>query len=461
MAVLKNILKQTMVKFPRIEKTASRLMSSIPLTIRLGKDFWTWYSFFGESEDWSLDQITEYQMSYLHKLLDELSETSEFYRKRFSGLNVHQLTTIDEFRKRIPTLSRSEFRENYSGIRSSKWKQMRLVEARTSGTTGMALQFFHPAKDRMREWAAICHQWRRVGYRPGKSRRAEFRGLTNPDKIVSVFPEMNMIRCSVLHLKHQHVCHYADEIRKYGVDFYHGYPSALYLLAKEICNSGIIFPQPEAILLASEIVYDWQLAQIKMAFPKSKVFAHYGCAERTAMAGWCEYRQEYHVLPQYSLVEIDETTSEVIGTNFFNDVNGFVRYRMSDTVLEMNKASCPDCGRSYVPRFVHLGGRLEDYLYSPDNGWIPPAIVTYPLKSLKVIQEVQFLQKEINEILINYTVSPKTTGFLREELDRVAMGLHRVFGEGMVFCFNQVDDFLRDPSGKFRWIICELEKEMK
>jgi len=459
--VIKKILRKTLIRYPRVEKTASRLISSIPLRIRLGKEFWRWYSFFEECEQWSSDQITEYQIGCLRKLLYELSETSEFYRKRFFGLNVKHLTTIEEFRKKVPTLSRNEFRENYSDIRSSRWKKMSLVEAGTSGTTGMALQFFHPAKDRMREWAAICHQWKRVGYRPEKSRRAEFRGLTSPGKIVEVFPDMNMIRCSILNLKHEHVCHYADEIRRHGIDFYHGYPSALYLLAKDISTSGMNFPQPKAILLASEVVHDWQLAEIKMVFPESKIFAHYGCAERTIMAGWCEYRQEYHVLPEYSLVEVDETTSQIIGTNLFNNINGFVRYRMSDTVLEINKANCPDCGRSYVPRLVHLGGRLEEYLYSPENGWIPPAIVTYPLKSLKAVHEVQFLQKEKNEIVINYTANPETSSFLRDELDRIEIGFHRLLGESMRFRFNQVDDFSRDPSGKFRWIISELQEEMR
>jgi phenylacetate-CoA ligase len=457
--VINSILKETIRRHPKIEMIASRLLSLIPLSKRMGKDFWKWYSLFEESEHWSLDQLRDYQIECLRKLLPELIRTSEFYRRRLSDFDYDKFSTIEEFQTNIPALSRKEFRDNYEHIRSSEWNKRRRVAARTSGTTGMALQFVNPEEDRSREWAAICHQWKRVGYIPGKSRRAEFRGLTAPGKLVEVYPHLEMMRCSILHLKEEHAHYYADLIRKHDIDFFHGYPSALYLLAIQICKAGIDFPQPKALLLASESVCDWQLSQIKLAFPDSKIFAHYGCAEHTVMAGWCEFRQEYHVLPQYSLVEVDDKTSEVIGTNLFNDINGFVRYRMTDTVLEIKREVCPDCKRHYLPRFISLGGRIEEYLYSPKNGWLPPAIVTYPLKTLRAIQELQFIQREKREIVVNYTIRRNGDLAVEQELLQLEAGLLSLFGEEMKFYFIRVDDFLREPSGKFKWIICEMKDE--
>ena len=459
--MIENLLKETLRRYPSIEKNALRLLGCVPSSIRLGNDFWRWYSFFEESEQWSSDQLNVYQTDCLGKLLDELSQTSTFYRKQLSGMDPQRPVTVKEFQTKVRTLSRDEFKTNYPDILSSTAGKRRKVEARTSGTTGMALQFYHPSEDRMRESAAIHHQWKRVGYVPGRSRRAEFRGLTTSGKIVETYPHLHMIRCSILNLKREHLCHYADSIRKYKVNFYHGYPSVFYLMTKEICNSGIDFPQPEALLLASETVYDFQLVQIRTAFPKAKIFAHYGCAEHTVMAGWCEYRQEYHVLPQYSLVEVDEETSEVIGTNFFNSINGFVRYRMTDTVLEFDKEPCPSCGRPYAPRFIRLGGRLEEYLFSPKNGWIPPAIVTYPLKELKTVREIQFVQTERKTITVNYTARANTDISVATELSHLEADLRFLFGEDMIFHFERVDDFSRSPAGKFKWIICELENRIQ
>jgi phenylacetate-CoA ligase len=457
--MLRDLPVSIVKKYPKIERVAREVAGKIPLSRRLGQEFWRWYSFFDLSEEWPVEKLQAYQMECLRTLLHDLLRTSPYYRQRLMGVEIDRLHGLRDFNLMVPAMTRLEFRTNYHAILSRIRKTKDLERCGTSGTTGNALQFYHSRKDGLREWAAICHQWKRVGYLPAESRRAEFRGLTPPDKIVDVFPDKNMIRCSILHLKARHIPFYADAIRKHGIDFYHGYPSALYLLASEVRASGVVFPQPKAILLASEMVYGWQLDRIREAFPQSKLFAHYGCAERTILSGWCEHRREYHAMPQYSLVEIDPDTSELIGTNLFNRVNGFVRYRMTDTVLELSHEPCPDCNRPYVPRLINLAGRSEEYLYSPERGWIPPAIVTFPLKGLKAVQEIQFHQKERTEIVIRYTETPQTVDsrMLADELAQMKNGLAHLFGDEMLFRFEPVDDFPRTASGKFKWIICELD----
>ena len=453
MVKLKNMLNL----YPEIKQLVSHLAAVVPLSRRLGGSFLGWYAFFQESEAWSMEKLREFQINRVRNLLVELTATSKFYRDRMGSLDVEQISSLEAFRAQVPILSRSEFKNNYEDILNTACKKRQIVGSQTSGTTGMALQFYHSASDEAREWAAICHQWSRVGYFPGTSRRAEFRGLTTPGRLVDIWPHNNMIRCSILNLKKQHVIYYAEEIRKNRTDFYHGYPSALYILASEIIHSGIDFPQPKAVLLASEIVYDWQIDRIQEAFPKARIFAHYGCAERTVLAGWCEHRREYHVLPQYSLVEVDDKTSEIIGTNLYNSVNGFVRYRMTDTVLKVDNTPCPDCRRPYTPRLIGLGGRTEDFLFSPEHGWIPPAIVTYPLKSLKAVREVQFFQKEKTAICIRYTTHFQDDNLLKQDIEHIRSGLQHLFGAGMDFKFEFVEDFKRGPTGKFKWIICELD----
>lgn len=454
----KSRLKHAIRSSPRLTAAARQLVGLVPASWRLGRDFWQWYTFFNESEHWPEDRLVDYQMQRLRGLLAELARTSDFYRERLAGIKIESLCTPGEFRAQVPALTRNEFREHYPALRSRDWRSVPAAKSQTSGTTGLALQFYHSARDKGREWAAICHQWKRVGFDPARSRRAEFRGLTEDGKWVEVFPEQNMIRCSILHLQEQHVRYYAEQIRRHGMNFYHGYPSALYLLAQVICRHQLDFPQPKAVLLASEEVCDWQVAQLEAAFPQAKIFAHYGCAERTVLGGWCESRREYHVLPQYALVEVDPVNSEIIGTNLFNTLNGFVRYRMSDTALKVESVPCPACGRAYLPRLAQLGGRIEQYLYSPQRGWIPPAIVTYCLKSLKAIREVQFVQQKRNELIIRYTVDTQAREpELQVERDSIVQGLRHMMGADMEIHFEQVESFPRSATGKFQWIICQLK----
>jgi hypothetical protein len=47
---------------------------------------------------------------------------------------------------------------------------------------------------------------------------------------------------------------------------------------------------------------------------------------------------------------------------------------------------------------------------------------------------------------------------LEDDLKHIAEDLPRLLGQGMKFHFERVEDFDRGPSGKFKWIICELDE---
>jgi phenylacetate-CoA ligase len=445
-------------RFPRVEKLARQLMSLYPLSARLGPFFWKWYALLQESETWSVEELRAYQFEQLKRLLPRLIRTSPFYRARFADVAVDQLNDLATLQRSVPELTRQEFDANYAAIRSGEFGKRSRYLVRTSGTTGRALQFVHPTEDRAREWASICHQWKRVGYDPVRSARAEFRGLTHEGTLSQDFPDQNMVRFSILDLRSNTLPRIAEIIRDRELRFFHGYPSALYLLAREVQRSGMRFPQPEAVLLASEMAYDFQIEQIRQAFPDSRLFAHYGCAEYTVLAGWCEHRQAYHVLPQYSLVEIDGKTREIVGTNLYNDLNGFVRYRMTDTASGVETAPCSKCRRPYPLVLTGLDGRHEDYLYSRERGWIAPAIVTYPLKHLHCIQEVQFLQEKPDEVVLRYLARPGATDEMAAgELADIETGFHRLMGKGTRLRACQVKDLPRGPTGKYKWIISQLD----
>ncbi len=452
-----NLLQPFFKRFPSIRHLARQLYALVPAQLRLGRDFWTWLAFWEQTEQWSLQQMQENQMAQLRQLLISLKKISPYYAESLSGTSINEISDLIQFQRRVQTLSRRTVRDQLGRILATDWQKHRLLHATTSGTTGLALEFYHEAADWAREWAAIYHQWRRVGFDPVTSIRAEFRGLTVSKTGVDAFPHSNMIRCSILDLDRAHIRHFADQIKRNGITFLHGYPSALYLLAVCVEQAGISFPQPRGILLASEMVYEWQLDTLKRVFPKARIHSFYGCAERTVLAGWCEKEETYHVLPQYALVEIDPQTNEVVGTNLYNTINGFVRYRMTDTILEPSWDPCPICHRPYVPRFKTIGGRMEDFLFSSERGWIPPAIITYPFKGLHAIQETQIYQSQPEEIVINFMTEQETSSdLIRYDQEQILKGLIHLFGNSTRFRFNRTERIDRSPSGKFKWVVSSL-----
>lgn len=455
--MMSRIFRNAVKKHPVLEGAIRRLIACVPLSSRLGRGFWEWYGFYRESEHWTREQLHEFQFETLRDLLRELRNCSPFYRQRLAGVDIDSIGGIDDFKAKVPVLTRGEFRENFAHIKATDWQSRRLESAATSGTTGHALRFYHDRADGMRELGAVYSLWRQVGYIPGKSRRAEFRGLTDRGKIVKHYPDNGMIRCSILHLEREHVCHYAEEIARHGSEFFHGYPSAIYLLAREIVRSGLRFPQPRAMMFHSEEVYDWQVDAIQDVFPSTKLMSVYGCAERTVLGAWCEHKRQYHMVPQYSIFEVDPATHEICGTNLFNSVNGFLRYAMTDMALGFDGQPCSACRRPYTPVLSQLGGRCGDYLHSVDYGWIAPGIATYPFKSMRAVHEVQLYQAKPDEVVVRFTVcAGARPQAVDRELGRIREEFCRLLGTRTRCRFEQVPNFARTSSGKFKWIVSEL-----
>lgn len=433
---------------PGLESAVRHLKATVPYQYRLGRHFFEWYQRFEDAESWSAEQTADYRRELLVQLLQSLKDRHPTYREMLRGCDPAQ--AAENLPSVFPVLTRNGFR----AIPSQPELASRLSPAGTSGTTGNALQFFHDAKDNEREWAAICHQWRRIGFDPLISRRAEFRGLVPPGQLVQKFPEYNMLRCSILDLGRDSVRHYASVCRDNRIEFLHGYPSALDLLARTCLKEGIRFEGIRGIMLASEMVYPHQTEMIEQAFPGARLIAHYGNAERVALGAWCETERTYHLLPLYSMIEVQDDGS-LIGTNLFNTVNPFIRYQMSDRVTLAGSKACPACGRYADPLVLTVDGRAEDYLYSPVRGWIPPAIITYPLKHLQVVREMQLVQREKDSIELRYS----TVGDTDEsaEIADIAAGLESIL-TGVTIVPVRYESLSRGGAGKFRWLVSELEQ---
>ncbi|MCD4650170.1 MAG: hypothetical protein K8S56_00050 [Candidatus Cloacimonetes bacterium] len=451
-------LKEISRQFPAIRKLYHKLWHKTPYSWRLGKEFWCWYTLYNESETWSIEEIESTQLNFLKELLYNASKCL-YYAPFLRDVNIDKLDSPDCLKDIFPVTDRNTYLSNYKTILSPEYKKFKRASYATSGTTGLALQYYHRFDESKRESAAIFYQWKRVGFIPGKTVKAEFRGLTDSGNIQHISGP-NSWRYNILDFSSEAVKTYSTHIRNRNIKFFHAYPSALYLLCHTINKYKIPFPQPEAIMLASENVYDWQLNLIEKVFPEAKIIVHYGCAEHVVLGAWCEHRRSYHCLPLYSVVETDPQNGTVIGTNLHNPINPFIRYRMSDVAKISKERTCSQCKRPLYPLIDSVEGREEEYLYSPEKGFIPPAIVTYPLKRLHYIKEMQFVQNTETTVTIRYLLhEPVNIADINDELAGIKQGLQRLMGNAVIFDFVQVEGFERGLTGKFKWIISSLQPE--
>jgi len=228
----------------------------------------------------------------------------------------------------------------------------------TGGSTGIPTGMYRDPLAFPKELASKAHQYYRVGWKEG-DRQIVFRGLKiDTDDHIIFVPEFNELRCSSYHLTPEWMEVYRKKAWQYKPEWIRCYPSSGYIFAKFLKETGRAFPNIKGMLCASENLYDFQKDLFKEVF-KCRVFSHYGHYEQAVLAGFCEYEDTYHVLPQYGYAELLDkegntvTTpgkvGEIVATSFIMHATPFIRYETQDLAI-LKSFTCSSCGRPYQIR---------------------------------------------------------------------------------------------------------------
>ncbi|MBC7333965.1 MAG: phenylacetate--CoA ligase family protein, partial [Actinobacteria bacterium] len=256
-----------------------------PLKIRYGKVFWDTYNFLQKSQWWSKEKLEQYQIEELSRLINHSYKNVPYYKKVFDerGLKPKDIQSLEDLKK-LPALTKDEFRKNYKDLTANNFKINDLIISHTSGTTGKPLQWYVNDLENQKELAFIFHQWSRVGVKPGEP-LIQLRGsVINNKKLSEYNPITKVLRLSPIIDSKDTVKYYIEKIQKFGAKFLHGYPSAIALFAYKIKEYKIKLPfKLKAILFASENVYSWQREICEDIFG-CRTYSHYGMAERVALA---------------------------------------------------------------------------------------------------------------------------------------------------------------------------------
>jgi len=433
---------------------------ALPPQIRYGKVFWETYNFLQKSQWWSKEKLEEYQMQQLSKLLSHAYKNVPYYRRIFDerGLKPEHIQDLDDLRK-LPYLDKNSFKRYSKDLLARNTNPKDLHRTHTSGTTGKPLQFYQHRSEIEREWAFVCHQWSRVGYRPGDA-RVELRGAVDRRKFIYYNPGTKVLRLAPIIDTKERVRSYLEHMERFGAKFLHGYPGAIAAFAFAIRYYGLAVPvRFRAVLFASEAVYDWEREIVREVF-ECREFAFYGQTEHVVIAAECEYSSCYHCIPQYGITEIDPDTYEIIGTGFLNYANPFIRYRTTDIASMPISSRCEKCGRNYFPVFAKVEGRLEDFIITPEGTLIAPAIITHPFKDLKTVKDTQIVQKDLDLVVVRAVPwAGKDSQALQAELRQLCQDLQIILGKSVQVKWEIVEEIERTTSGKFKWIVSEVSRD--
>jgi phenylacetate-CoA ligase len=423
-----------------------------------------WLQFLKNSEDWSKEQIETYQFEQLKKMINYAWDNTNGYRALWSQYGVSpQSFKIPEDINKFPCISKEDIRDRLDDF-TVKVPDMEYTS--TGSSTGIPFGFYRTPKAFGRELASKAHQYYRVGWKEGVPQLV-FRGTPiNTEEKIEFYPEFNELRCSSYYMTDKWMDLFCKRAMEYRPLWLRCYPSTGFLFAKFVKESAVSFPQLDGILCTSENLYDFQKQYLHDTF-NCRVFNHYGHFELAALAGYCEYVDTLHVLPQYGFVQlIDENgrqvtkrgkVGEVVASSFLMNSTCFIRYRTQDFAVYAGE-QCPCCGRPYQI-WERIEGRLQEYFVTKSNRYISMSAINMHDDIFNDLFQFQYFQEEPGKVILKYI--PKNS-FNSLSAQKIKDKLLYKFNNDVDLTLREVgeNEIYRTPRGKCLYLHQKIKLEI-
>lgn len=402
------------------------------------------------------------QWEKLSETLSYAYEQVHFYHERFARAGLNRVPTDWEEFRRVPLLSKQDIRENGASLLSREFLQEDLVEAKTGGSTGVALKvYFDKRCQEMRNAAAMRSDgW--AGWDIGMMVAAVWGNPPIADtlkkKLRSVLLDRT-IYLDTMNINESSVRLFVDKWRRTKPQILFGHSHSIYILATFLKRLAINDVRPRGIISTSMMLLGSERRLIEDVFC-CKVTNRYGCEEVSLIACECERHEGLHLNMDHVLVEFlrEDGTPAVAGeeadivvTDLVNRGMPLIRYRVGDKGVSSDRLC--SCGRG-LPLMERITGRQADFLKRPDGSMVAGvSLVERTLTAIPGIEQMQLVQDELNHICAkvvkDYQYSETSEQTLHNELQTV-------FGKDVAIEIKHVFALDQTRAGKYRFAICNV-----
>lgn len=467
MSVL-DIARGAYVRSPKVLRDAvSPVLALLPVSLKYGRGYEAWRSAIARSHtDPAFTQET--RLAAFRALLAKAYTGSPFWRGRIAqALGPRpDLARIDfDTLTALPVLTKADLRA--AGETALAQPAATLDRASTSGSSGQPFLFWLDRDRSPREFAFVNDVWSRTGYREGDA-RCVLRGLlmANIDRRPFEWEGgLRELRCSPFAMTDARMDLYLDEIDKRGIQYLHGYPSAIEILCLHIWRQGRQPKSPiRGVFPISEPLYGYQRDVIRTALPQAAIAPFYGLSERVLFASEVDGEEDVYAFePLYGHAElVDERgapvtqpgmSGRIVGTGFLSTGMPFIRYETGDTAELVAAPSEANawrlCVRAITPR------RQPEFLVGAEgNRIVTPTIVPVHPDKFFGVSEFQFYQDTPGRCVIKVVPAsgcgaPEARLFLDEIQTRV--------GASVRFELDLVSELAGNARGKRPFIDQRLD----
>lgn len=385
-----------------------------------------------------------------------------YYRERLSGIGFDGSLHDWAHFKRLPLLTKQEIRENGDKLLSREFQRDDLVEAKTGGSTGVALKLYFDKRCQEMRNAAAMRSDRWAGWDLGMNVAAIWGNPPVADTLKKKLRNLLLDRVfylDTMDISDGSVRQFIEEWRRTKPRVIFGHSHSIYVLAKYLRDLGVSDLRPKGIISTSMMLLAPEREFIEQTF-NCRVTNRYGCEEVGLIACECEQHNGLHLNVDHVVVEFlredgsDADPGEeanVVVTDLINRGMPLIRYCVEDMGARSDR-SCK-CGRGQL-LMDRITGRQADFLKRPDGSLVAGvSLVERTLTAIPGIEQMQLVQNELHRLTAKLV---KGMGFDREAEKALRQELRSVFGEAVAIEIEYVHRLDQSRSGKYRFAICNI-----
>lgn len=420
------------------------------------------HKFLQKSQWWSKEQLEEYQLKQLKKLINHAYSNVPYYRKIFDKLALKP-KDIQSFKdlQKLPLINKKIVKENFHDFIAKNYPQRKLEYLTTGGSTGSPLGLYVEKGIAQANYMAFIQTMLDLGNCHFTNKHVY---LLSRDLVPKHYLLGRVLILSSLYLTEENLHLYSKNIQELKPKYIIANPSALTLFVKFMHKNNYHPPRSiKTVVCSAEIFYDWQRELLEDTF-QCKVFSYYAHAEQVMFAGTCNHSNYYHIYPQYGVTELidkegqpiieEGKIGEIVATGFYNYPFPLIRYKTDDAAVYTSR-KC-ECGRNY-PLFKSIEGRLQDFIVSKTKRLIPiTGVYGLVARCTQKVKECRLIQDKEGEIILEIV---KEKNYSDSDENLIKKSLHKKFGNEVDFKIHYVDYIPLTSSGKFQFLIQKLPIE--
>ena len=364
-------------------------------------------------EAWlSKDELIRRQNKRLQQIVEFAYRNVPFYRDAYRqcGLDRHPIRCRKDL-ERLPMIRKQDIQQRPEDFLAAGTDRSKCLQMHTSGSTGRPLTIYYGERDDDYSKVNNLRSFLEAGYKHGDT----FVTISDPDWTRARYhPNSKISLQKKLNLWHPHDVNMRlppgelmEVIRQIGrCDVLYGYPTNIFLLAKEIRRTGESTIRPRIVVTNGETLEEPMRKYINEVF-QIELFDFYTTEESKRIAWECQFHNGYHMDVESVALELVKDGCQVapgergavLITNLFNFTMPLIRYWQGDVGIE---ASDPcRCGRG-LPLLSALEGRVDSFVVNEDGEMFSPQVFWSVFRHYGSIQRFQVRQATASRLDVHY-----------------------------------------------------------